>query len=303
MELTLVGLRVVSEVARSGSFSAAADWLGYTQSAVSRQVAAAERAAGAPLFERHARGVRPTAAGDVLVRHAARVLDGVAGATQELAGLRHRLAGRLSVGCYPTVAVVLVPRALARLTAVHPGVRVDLLEASTPAQLQALRRGRVQVAVLATGEGLPDYDLRDLGCTELRLGVGPGVAVAESHPFAAREWVAPDELTDQTWVIGPRGGPPEFGAWPSIAQPVVAFAVRDWLTRLGLAAAGLGIVLVPGVAAGAVPQGLRWVPVRAGDDEPGRRTWAVTGAEPSAAAVAMVAALEEEATIMSRGTR
>ena len=69
-ELTLAGLGVVLEVARTGSFSAAAERLGYTQSAVSRQVAVTEKAAGAPLFERHARGVRLTSAGEVLVRHA-----------------------------------------------------------------------------------------------------------------------------------------------------------------------------------------------------------------------------------------
>ena len=300
-DLTLVGLRVVSEVARTGSFSAAAERLGYTQSAVSRQVATAERAAGAPLFERHARGVRTTAAGDVLVRHAARVLEGVTSATQELAGLRHRLAGRLTVGCFPTGTAVLVPRALARLAAAHPGLRVQLLEASTPAQLQALRRGRLQVAVLATGEGLPEYDLDGLRRTELRSGLGMGVAVAESHPFAAREWVEPGELTDQTWVVGSRGRGPEFGAWPGIEQPVIAFAVRDWITRLGLAAAGLGIVLVPGIAAEAVPEGLRWIPVRVADGGPRRTTWAVTEEQPSAAAAVMVTSLEEEVSRISTG--
>lgn len=80
-EVTLNGPRVVLEVARAGSFSAAAERVGYTQSAVSRQVAASERATGGPLFERRARGVRPTAAGEVLVRHASRVLEHVAAAT------------------------------------------------------------------------------------------------------------------------------------------------------------------------------------------------------------------------------
>ncbi len=295
----MVGLRVVAEVARTGSLSAAAERLGYTQSAVSRQVAATERAAGALLFHRHARGVRPTAAGDVLVRHAASVLDGVSSATQELAGLRHRLAGRLTVGGYPTVTAVLVPRALARLATAHPGLQVQLLEAPTPTQLQALRRGRLQVAVLATGEGLPDYDLTGLERTELRSGLGVGVAVAASHPFAAREWVKPEELTAQTWVVGPRGGAPEFGAWPSIEQPAIAHAVRDWLTRLGLVAAGLGIALVPGVAADALPRGVRWIPVRAEHAGPQRKAWAVTEENPSEAATAMVTALTEEVTRIS----
>src|ERR1700751_5483027 len=109
-ELTLAGLRVALEVARTGSFSAAAERLGYTQSAVSRAGGGTERAAGAPLFERHARGVRLTAAGEVLVRHAGEVLDGVAAASQELAGLRDRPAGRLAVGGFPTPTANRPPR-------------------------------------------------------------------------------------------------------------------------------------------------------------------------------------------------
>jgi DNA-binding transcriptional LysR family regulator len=294
-ELTLIGLKVVLEVARTGSFSAAAERLGYTQSAVSRQIAVTEKVAGTPLFERHARGVRPTAAGEVLVRHAGKVLDGVTAAGHELAGMRDRLAGRLVVGGFPTATSVLLPRAIARLLRAHPGLQVQLVEGATPTQLVALRRGRLEVAILATGEGLPTYDLDGLRLSELRSGRGAGVAVAESHPFAAREWVEPEELTDETWVIGARvGDSPEFGAWPGIAEPKVAFAVRDWPTRLGLVAAGLGIAMVPSVAAQSLPRGVRWIPVR--DDRGGlrRSAWAVTDPNPSPAATAMVRALEAE---------
>jgi DNA-binding transcriptional LysR family regulator len=300
-EMTLVGLRIVLEVARTGSFSAAAERLGYTQSAVSRQVAITEKVARTPLFERHARGVRPTAAGEVLVRHAGRVLEGVAAADQELAGLRDRLAGRLVVGGFPTATAVLLPRAIARLVAAHPGLQIQLLEGSTPTQLKALRRGRLEVAILATGDGLPAYDLDGLQLTELDSGRGAGVAVAESHPFAAREWIEPDELVDQTWIVGDRGGDsPEFGPWPGVGEPKIAFAVRDWPTRLGLVGAGLGIALLPGVAAESVPRGVRWIPVR----DPGgglRRTaWAVTGGSATPAALAMVRALEAEVGVSRR---
>ena len=155
-DLTLTGLRVVLEVARTGSFSAAAERLGYTQSAVSRQVAVTEKAVGTPLFERHARGTRPTPAGEALARHAGKVLDEITAATQELAGMRDRLAGRLVVSGFPAATAALLPRAIARLTAVHPGLKVQLTEAPTPAQLAAMRRGRTEVAIVATGDGLPE---------------------------------------------------------------------------------------------------------------------------------------------------
>ncbi|WP_033289212.1 LysR family transcriptional regulator [Amycolatopsis jejuensis] len=299
-DLTLTGLRVVVEVARTGSFSAAAHQLGYTQSAVSRQIAASERATGTALFERHARGIRPTTAGEVLIRHAGRVLESVSAAGQELAGLRDRLAGRLTVGGFPAASAVLLPRASARLLRAHPGLQIQLTESATPAQLQALRRGRLEVAVAVTGDGLPDYDFSALRRTELRSGRGLGVAVAEAHPFAGRTWVEPAELAEQPWIVGVRvGDHPEFGTWPGLADAKIAFAVRTWPTRLGLVAAGLGISMVPGFAAGALPSGVRWIPVR--DENGGSRhaLWAVTGEGSGPAAAAMVRALEVEAASMT----
>jgi len=290
-------LKVFHAAAEAGSFTHAGEQLGLSQSAVSRQVAVTEKAVGAPLFERHARGTRPTPAGEALARHAGKILDDIAAATQELAGMRDRLAGRLVVAGFPAATAALLPRAIARLTAVHPGLKVQLTEASTPAQLAAMRRGRIEVAVVATGDGLPDYDLKGLRLTALRSARGAGVAVAESHPFAARERIEPDELADQGWIVGPRSGDaPEFGAWPGIAEPRITFTARDWPTRLGLVAAGLGIALVPGIAAQAVPRGVRWIPVH--DDSGGlrRALWAATSDNPSAAATAMVHALEEEAS-------
>src|SRR5690242_13870257 len=111
-EITLIGLRVVRAVAAGGSFTAAAEALGYTQSAVSRQIAVTEAAAGSVLFTRQARGVTPTPAGEVLVERAANVLAEIEMAEQTLAGLRDRLAGRLSLGVFPTAAAVLAPRAI-----------------------------------------------------------------------------------------------------------------------------------------------------------------------------------------------
>ena len=76
----------------------------------------------------------------------------------------------------------------------------------------------------------------------------------------------------------------------------MSFAVRDWPTRLGLVSAGLGIALVPGIAAPAVPHGVRWIPVRDQGDGLRRQVCAVTTHDPSPAARAMVRALEDEAT-------
>ena len=86
-DVSLVALRVFREVAERGTFTAAATALGYTQSAVSRQIASIERAAQAQLLERRREGVRLTPAGQLVLRNAARVLDEIDATARELAGL------------------------------------------------------------------------------------------------------------------------------------------------------------------------------------------------------------------------
>jgi DNA-binding transcriptional LysR family regulator len=299
-ELTLVGLRVVQEVAARGSFTAAADALGYTQSAVSRQVAATEEAAGAPLFERLPRGVRPTAAGTVLLRHAGAVLERVDTALLELGGLQDRLEGRLAVGAFPSALGVLVPRALARLRRAHPAVDVTLREGTTPTHLRRLRAGRLEVAVVAVDpdDPAPLGELRSEVVVEGRLLV----AVPATHRLAGRGTIDVSELEGEAWIVGDAGGgDPLLGAWPGApGTPRIAFAVRDWPARLGLVAAGLGLAVVPRVSAGAMPPEISLVAVD--DPHPARRRIvAVTRRESSPGADAFVQALRDEGTLIQAG--
>ena len=117
--------------------------------------------------------------------------------------MRDRLAGRLVVAGFPTATAALLPRAIARLTAAHPGLAVQLTESFTPGQLAAMRRGRMEVAIVATGDGLPDYDLEGLRLTALRSARGAGVAVAESHPFAVRHGSNPTSSQTRGGSSGP----------------------------------------------------------------------------------------------------
>src|SRR5436190_22309230 len=108
------GLRVLREVAQSGSFSAAARVLGYTQSAVSRQVAALEAVAGRPLFERRRDGVALTPAGARLLARAVRVLDELDAALRDTAGPKAG-AGPVRLGAFATATAGLIPGVLASL--------------------------------------------------------------------------------------------------------------------------------------------------------------------------------------------
>jgi hypothetical protein len=81
----------------------------------------------------------------------------------------------------------------------------------------------------------------DCSCWSCAAGNGTGVAVADTPTFAVRDWVDPEVLAGQAWVVGASVGDSiEFGASPGIEKPEVSFAARDWPTRLGLVAAGLG---------------------------------------------------------------
>jgi DNA-binding transcriptional LysR family regulator len=261
-DLTLVGMRVLREVAARGSFTAAAESLGYTQSAVSRQVAAMEVAAGGPLFERGARGVNPTEAGQVLLRHAGEVLDQVDSAARELRGLRDLATGRLRIGAFPTAAAALVPRALATLGARHPGVRVSLREGTTPSQLRRLRSGATDIAIVGVLPGHPPDDpelaLEPLIDDPLLL------AISRGHPLARRHTVDVDALANEAWIAASADASDTFlGVFDSLDwEPRVAFAVREWTAKLGLVAAGLGVTLVPGLAAAAVREDVVLLRVR-----------------------------------------
>lgn len=90
-------------------------------------------------------------------------------------------------------------------------------------------------------------------------------------------------------------GEPQFGAWPTLSDPRIAYTARSWSTRLALVAVSLGLTVIPDLALPALPKGVRAVPVTDGH-WPGRATVVVTRPHPSAQAQAMVSALQDQAT-------
>src|SRR5437764_3106028 len=141
-------MRVLREVATQRSFSAAAEKLGYTQSAVSQQIAALEREAGATLIERNPRGVRLTDAGEALVRHADKILARLAEAEAELEAIAGLRGGRLRLASFPTAGATLVPRAIREFSHRHPGVELSLTEAEPNESLPRLKAGELDLALV-----------------------------------------------------------------------------------------------------------------------------------------------------------
>src|SRR3954447_25888028 len=165
-------LRVFREVVRRGSLSAAAEALSFTQPAVSRQIAALEREAGAQLLERTPRGIRLTGAGRVLLGHAEAILDRMATARAQVASVASLTGGRLRIGSFQTANATIVPRAIAAFARAHPHVELSLVEATTLDAIARLRAGEVDVAVLTH---LPEVEGADV---ELVLLVDDEIFVA-----------------------------------------------------------------------------------------------------------------------------
>jgi DNA-binding transcriptional LysR family regulator len=252
-EFTLTGLRVLREVAARGSFSGAAMHLGYTQSAVSRQVALTEAAAGTQLFERHARGARTTRAGGVVLRAAAAVVGELERAEDELAALSETVPATLRVGAFSTALTTLVPRAMAAFAAVSPNTRLRLGEGTSSRLLTDVQNARVDLAVVSAPQEHPR------GVRLTRLFDDPLlVALARGHPLAARERVSPEELRQERWVAGSANARSTLlGAWVGSAwKPHVAYVARDWPAKLGLVAAGHAVTIVPGLAVASLPVGV-----------------------------------------------
>jgi molybdate transport repressor ModE-like protein len=260
-EFTPTGLRVLREVSEQGSFTAAARALGYSQSAVSRQVATLEGAAGRPLFERRRYGVRLTPAGTRLLARATRILDELDAAAAELSGTQVA-AGPVRLGAFPAAIAGLLPGVL---VSVPPGLVVSVREGSTATLTRALRVGTLDLAVLAQAPPFrpldaeaPALEVTTLAQRELVLCVGAG------HPFADRGAVEPGDLLGQVWVAGRAdSGEAPLGLWPGLSErPDVRYVVRDWWARLQLVSAGLGITAIPPVAVHLLPDGVRAVAVR-----------------------------------------
>jgi DNA-binding transcriptional LysR family regulator len=266
-DASLTALRVFREVAERGTLTAAAAALGYTQSAVSRQIAALERAAGTPLLERRHNGVRLTPAGHIVVRRAAVALDQLDITARELAGLPDE-HGTVRLGWFASAGAGLLPRALAALGRTHPAITVVTREGSTPALVRALRAGTLDLALLASAPPFrppdtetPPLQLQTLTERSLR------VAVPATHPLARDDFVDVADLHGQRWIAG-SGEDRVLGVWPGLDErPDIAHTARDWLAKLHLVAAGCGITTVPAALVSAVPSGVRVLPVRGGPSE------------------------------------
>jgi len=246
-------IRVLCEVAEHGSLSAAARSLGITQSAVSQHLAALEREVGLALVDRGTRPVELTEAGSVLVRHGRAVTTHLDNAEQALAEISGLLAGRLRVGSFPTALTTFVPAAIARFRVESPEVVLTMIDDHMQGLVPRLERGELDLAVIYENPLLPGGVPPGLSLTPL-LDDPYRVLLPEGHRLARRR--ARPALTDlagEAWVGGRIGS-----TWFRILlhacrsagfEPRTQLNTDDYRAVQAFVAAGLGVAVVPGLAA------------------------------------------------------
>jgi DNA-binding transcriptional LysR family regulator len=290
-------MRILKEVADRGSFSAAAEALSYTQSAVSQQIAALEREARTQLVTRGSRGIRLTEAGEALVRHADAILTRLADAEAELEALAGLRGGRLRLAAFPTVGATLMPLAIANFRQRHPEVELTVKQLEPEDSLPMLKMGELDIAL--TIEPNATSDAEGLDSTFL-LDDPMFAALPVDHPLANKSRVRLKDLKTEAWI-----STTDACSCGSLVrdhcirmgfEPRVTFESDDYLAIQGLVAAGVGVALIPTLALTTVRDDI--VIRDLGSEAPVRQIAAATlpGAQRSPAARAMLDVLGEVAT-------
>ncbi len=294
--ISLARLQVLCEVVSRGSFSAAAEALSYTQSAVSQSIARLEAETGAKLVVRDRRGIRPTAAGATLVDHAEAIFAQVQAAESELEAVMGVRAGRLRVASFPSAGATLMPLAVARFRQTHPGVALTLAEGEPEEIAPRLRTGEFDLALLFEFPGTrerPGVGLRSVTLLEDPMHV----ALPAEHPLASKPALSLVDLADQQWVQTSAPSPCARHVVRSCLaagfEPDVAFESDDYETVQGLVAAGVGVALIPRLALTRVHTDI--VVRELAPRSPARKVTVATLSEPGEAPAAdsMIAVLRE----------
>ncbi|WP_344418958.1 LysR family transcriptional regulator [Pseudonocardia ailaonensis] len=262
MELSLSRLRMLRELHRQGTVTAAAGALHYTASAVSQQLAQLERDVGGTLFERLGRRVQLTELGIVLAEHAEEILGSVERATLALEDAQQARTVRLTAGVWASVAAGLLPQALTALAAEHPGIHVRTRELAPEDTAGAVRDGALDFSFVIDYSGHPmTWDpalTREVVAVErlyaaVPAGTLPGPTVALA------------ELAEHPWILaGPRS---HFGRAVRLAcrragfDPTTSHEVEEQYTALAMVSAGLGITLVSDLGLVRHPPGMDVVPL------------------------------------------
>jgi DNA-binding transcriptional LysR family regulator len=282
-------LRVLRELAARGTIAATADALGYTAPAVSQQLAALEREAGVELLEKNGRRRRLTPAGVELVARTEGILRELEAAEAALEATTTQVAGVLRCAAFASAHRVLLPKAIATLTADHPDLRVTTQDMEPEDSLPALKLGELDLVLAQEYAFAPNPPDPALERTDL-LDDPLRVALPQDHPLADKDTVDIKALDAEPWIAGREGSFCHLVVIHSTRaagyEPRLAHITNDFDVSYALVQAGAGVGLVPELA-GPPPPGVVVRPIRGAP--PSRRIYAAvragSGARPAIAAM------------------
>jgi DNA-binding transcriptional LysR family regulator len=195
--LNTAAIRYFQEVVRAGSFRRAADKIHIAASAINRHVKLLEQELGAPLFERGKgrRGIKLTAAGEVLSRRVQYALNELDAARDEIEALKGVRRGRVNIGVTDILAKEILPDLLVTFHAEHAAVDFDVKVQNTPALVELLTEDRIDV--LIAFDVAPQMGVRVVA----EYFLPSSVAVYEGHPLARRRSIGLAELAAHTLAM------------------------------------------------------------------------------------------------------
>ena len=297
----LVSIRLAVACAQTGSLTAAARDSHLALAAASRRIKELEAALGDSLFERHARGLLPTAAGRVFVKHGLTLLQTMEQLGSELADLRQGIARHLRLCASSAAISQFLPPLLARYAELHAQVRVELEEQVSEAVVSTLREGRADVAVFVEGPDTSGLATRLFREDELVL------VLPASHPLASvKTPIAFADTLDEEWISLTAGADllqKQQQAAHAANRPLkLRMQVRSFDAVCHMVASGLGIALLPKGASRPMLKAkkLAWRPL--GDSWAQRRLLVATAAgEGDAGITSMVEFLIFEPSQYAKG--
>ncbi|NLT27132.1 MAG: LysR family transcriptional regulator [Microbacteriaceae bacterium] len=244
-------LTTLVAVLRTGSFAGAARELGYTGSAVSQQIAALERETGLQLFDRDARGIRPTAIADQLQASAHDVFAAIASFDERVRSLGEGGSGLVRLGSFPTASRQFVPSALAEFVRSRPGVELELDEGEPDDLVPRLVEREIDLALAYQYDLVPASWPRSL--TRLPLLSEQLVAfVPPGHPASGRG-IELAELADETWIATRDGSHCAQALERACAtagfEPRIRYRSNNYSVVASFVRSGLGVAVIPALAA------------------------------------------------------
>lgn len=240
------GLKHFMTVVRTGSIRGAAEHLNVAPSVVSRQIADLEHELGLPLFERTAKGVLLTEAGELVLEHGKRVIEDHGLLTEQLDGLRGMQRARVRILCGEGLVADFIHHGLKTFLSLHPGIRYTLTLGSTESMVDAITNGEADIAI--TYNPLVDIRIRSLAIRRQPLCL----VAPPDHPLLARPVLTlADCLAEPTALLSPGHGVRQLvGRVASDAgmalTPVLETRSIDALRQF--VAAGLGVTFLPSFA-------------------------------------------------------